>query len=299
MSSNKTVPLEKLTEEELAEFKTKRYNMFKLTISVCVIYGVVALVLLLIGIFTKWGQQVLFNDVLAFMITFIIGTIIIVIYLANEIYNFKPAMQESSLGYDSDICPDYWKLEYIENKEQPDEEGKSYLDPALNKYQFQYKCTIDDRITNNDKLSTMKNGANNFYTKTNDNKLYVKLGTNEESNRKAAKLDTESDFNEFKKYAAYMSGYSYTYNTVTNTHNINKNNNNSIMDDKTTPTPTAYAFDTVPLPCDTVYPLFLSIADAENQKKNPSDPPNKFRCAYAKSCGVPWTDAGCGASLDE
>ena len=49
----------------------------------------------------------------------------------------------------------------------------------------------------------------------------------------------------------------------------------------------------IPLKCDTVYPLYLAKKDFDYAKTNKINNYNKFRCAYSKTCGIPWTEAGC------
>jgi hypothetical protein len=39
--------------------------------------------------------------------------------------------------------------------------------------------------------------------------------------------------------------------------------------------------------------MYLANIDRVNSEKNPSEASNKYRCAFAKACGVPWTEAGC------
>jgi len=49
----------------------------------------------------------------------------------------------------------------------------------------------------------------------------------------------------------------------------------------------------VPVMCDRVYPKYMAIEDLEWAKDNKIDKLNTFRCAYAKTCNIPWTEAGC------
>ena len=35
------------------------------------------------------------------------------------------------------------------------------------------------------------------------------------------------------------------------------------------------------------------LKDIQNSIVNPNDPKNKFRCAYAKACGIEWTELDC------
>ena len=75
---------------------------------------------------------------------------------------------------------------------------------------------------------------------------------------------------------------------------LEKNNNNAIQNiDDTYFSDNFDVTGVVPLRIDTVYPLFLAKKDLEYAKKYKINTFNKFRCAYSKACGIPWTEAGC------
>ena len=273
------------TEAEKQAYQTTKYKMFKMTIAICIIYGVIALLFLLLGMYTQWGQQVLFGNLFPFMFTFILGTIIIIIYLANEIYKFKPSKTKIQIPYDSDLCPDYWKINFNENPENWDDEKHSYLSKDLNKYQFQYKCSADNTVLNKNEMvaqdqkkpvSQRRNFANgtenNFYVKLNNNNFNSLTG-----------LNKPDDVTKFKQVSANMAGYNTENNILSKN---NKKSLNPISGD-------VFTIDSVPLQCDSVYPVYLSALDEQNVALNPSEPNNKYRCAFANACGITWTEAGC------
>lgn len=268
--------LDGLTEDEKNAYISEKVNKFKITIAVCVIYGSIAAALLLVAFFTSWGKKYLYDEMLAFVITYIIGTIIIIVYLSNEVYNYKPVVSGKGLNYNAELCPDYWKLMMIEENSVEngrDADGKAYFDDKINKLQFKYKCVMDESIYN--KRELIKDSK---YKKNPDNKLYIDSATNNNTSLKDSELDN------FKEYSATMLGYNFNTTNGLSYHSSNafKNNNNSY-----------FTGTNVPVACDVVYPVYLSIMDSDYQTKNPDKPNNTFRCAYAKACGISWTDAGC------
>ena len=131
-----------LTDSELEIYNTERFKMFKITIAICIVYGLLALIFLLVGLFTSFGEEYIFNKMFYFSTTYIIGTIIIIFYLSNTIYNYKFIKPSNSLENDRDLCPDYWKLvpENIDNL--TDNNNKKYLPEDININLFKYKCVI-------------------------------------------------------------------------------------------------------------------------------------------------------------
>lgn len=279
-TTDKKVELSELNDEELNLYFSERLKKFKLTIAICGIYGVIALILLLLALFTSWGNRVLYDEMAAFVFTYIFGTVIIIIYLSNEIYNFKPKKGDDKLGYDSEMCPDYWKLEVMETDRFYDSTGKHFLNRELNPNQFKYKCNLDNALFPPSKFreidATKPDNQRKNYKIDDNNKLYIKL------NKEVTGINDDTEYDAFKIVAANMSGYTYS------NAGISKNNEMSIVD-----TDETFDENSVPLTCNSVYPLYLSVLDNENYKKNPFGPKNKYRCAYAKSCGIPWTEAGC------
>lgn len=277
------VDIQDLTNDERKMYLTEKINKYKLTFSVCVLYGFIAFILFLIAVFTSWGN-VLFNDLAPFTFTYIIGTIIIIIFLANEIYNFKPRKPDAKLGYDAEMCPDYWKLEYVNNPNPTDSSGRSFL-KDVNKLHFQYKCTLDDNVFNKRKmieLDQSKKEFKNNLTFGDKNRLYIPLDNDEKFGKGAPK----EQIDEFKKIAANMNGYEYN---PTNKTLMARSDNENVLK----PLSGSFTAENIPLSCDTVYPMYLSVMDNENSNKNTSEPKNRYRCAYARACGVPWTEAGC------
>ena len=283
-SSDKTqeVDITSLSDEERTIYANEKVKMFKMTIAACALFGTIALIALLVFFFTSWGERI-YNDMFAFFITYIIGTIIIIFYLSNKIYNFKPNKSNLKLGYDAEMCPDYWDLKYIKEEELEDEDKKSFVTRNTNKNHFKYKCEMNKnlfspteiKLADSKKTETLRKN----YNIGNNDTLYINAADQDKVG-----INKDEIFADFKKHAANMNGYTYDDSNGS----LEKNSKISLSDgDKT------FGVNEIPMACDSVYPLYLSIMDDENSKNNPSEPSNRFRCAYAKSCGVSWTEAGC------
>lgn len=278
-----TVDISSLSEEEQRIYLSDKIKMFKATIAICAIYGTIAFIFLLLLFFTTWGKRMLYNDMLSFVITYIIGTVVIIIYMSNAIYNFKPMKGNSKdIAYDSEMCPDYWKLEFIKPEDMRDEQNKDYfMTNNVNLNHFKHKCVLDQTLFSASKLQELDSNKPDAqklnYTITPQNNLYVKL-----EDKKQTGIRDDGLYEQFKKMAATMNGYTYDNETLV------ANNDKSLTDPKTT-----FNSSKVPLSCDTVYPMYLFVKDRDNAMKSTSEPINRYRCAYSKACGVSWTDAGC------
>lgn len=302
--ATKIDPLGGFTEEEMAAYTAQRYKLYSGTIAVCVIYAVIAFILILLAYFTVWGREFLLNTILPFIVTFIIGTIIIIIILAKLVSDYKPTKIDNRLGYDNDICPDYWKLVVSDPTEYKDENGV-YLSSNVNPNLFKYKCVMDPNVIDrneikaaddaksvDDRINYKLVNTDNIIANLNDDKIKTKTGLS--STTLAPKYD------DFKKYAAYMSGYeigpSGALISVAKDPIIGETTTDSSGTAVSTPIlPDAFGLDGTkisPIECDKVYPLYLAAMDNTNAQLNPNEPKNRFRSAYSKACGVPWTEAG-------
>lgn len=113
------------------EFEVNKSRMFKGTIAVSVVYGVIALLFVVLMFASERVKQVLGLDLFAFSITFIAGMLVIITMLVIQIVSFKK--DKPSLPMDLYQCPDYWEL--VETPEsvlnQLSEEDRAYA---------QYRC---------------------------------------------------------------------------------------------------------------------------------------------------------------
>jgi hypothetical protein len=99
-------------KKELELFKMEKLNMYKGTWMVCFVYGLSAAILLSIIFFTDWGRTYIYNKFFPAVITYVLGAIIIIIYLLVSIFSIKPRKLKKSIET-LPVCPDYWKLEKV------------------------------------------------------------------------------------------------------------------------------------------------------------------------------------------
>jgi hypothetical protein len=279
--------LKTLPEDEKNLYMAERLKIFKLTIFICVVYALIAAIMLLLAYITEWGKKYLYGEMLPFIITYVIGTIIIIIFLSNEVYNYKPVRTNNSLAYDVGMCPDYWKLENVDLNGEPmkDISGEPYLPTNVNQGAFKYKCTMDNNIFDKDKIQLQNNAGDLEMKLTNDKNIYTLLKNN--TSKVISSKELETAYNNFKTYSATMAGYTLDEDGL--------KNNNMYSFSNLAGKPFESTLE-IPIQCDVVYPYFLSQMDAEFKQKYPDEPPNVFRCAYAKTCKVDWTEAGCSGN---
>lgn len=105
------------TDKELKLFKEEKSNLYKGTWMVCFIYGLSALALLSVLFFTDWGKTYIYEKFLPAVVTYVLGAILIILYLVFSIFALKPRKILSKLE-PIPICPDYWKLEEVSQSEK-------------------------------------------------------------------------------------------------------------------------------------------------------------------------------------
>lgn len=101
---------QKFTEAETKVFTQKKSAMYKGSIAICVVYGVIALGLVLFALLSPTGNQMLTVQFKMFIITLVIGILVIISIIVLMIATAKPAKINTAI-YDKGMCPDYWKLE--------------------------------------------------------------------------------------------------------------------------------------------------------------------------------------------
>ena len=285
-----------LTENERNKFDRNTQRTYKKTFWLCVIYALIALVILLIGIFSQWGNSVFFTELFAFVITYIIGTIIIISLLTWSIYSFDFPEIKKELKSDANYCPDYWDNEYGESLKV---EGEDYLFGEIEENQFNIKCKIDDNtvytpenISNGESTQRTSHTVTGGLTSEVVRELKSINGMDDPA--KKVELDktglNEDEYKKFREIMARTAGYTLDDNEFKKSNNdkalLMRNETNYYSDDTNTE-------NLVPVMCDRVYPKYMAIEDLEWAKENKIDKLNTFRCAYAKTCNIPWTEAGC------
>lgn len=151
-----------LDDYDITMNNIKKENLFKGTIIICIIYAIFAFILLILSYFSDKIKNLLFSEFLPFTLIFIIGTIIIVSIFVTFIIKFKPKKYNKDGNYDDISCPDYWKLEMLDDNVINDS-----FDPSLPTNYFKYKCVMDDKIF--DKYNIIS--SNNLYDTGNPYKI--------------------------------------------------------------------------------------------------------------------------------
>lgn len=161
-----------LNDYDKTVFNIKREKVFYGTIAICILYGSFALLLFILSYFSDKIKYLLLNSFLPFTIVYIIGTILIVMYLINQILNFKPYKLNRDGNYDSLSCPDYWVLERVyddnsDNKNLTNYFNFSFESNAVQPELFKYRCVLNSNIFNTYdifKASSNINNNNSNYT---------------------------------------------------------------------------------------------------------------------------------------
>ena len=177
--------LYKMTDTTDQYTRKLKYNAFMGTIAVCVIYAIVALAMILYINLTEQGKS-LYSDLKPFALTFIFGTLFIIIAVTLMVVYWEP--EQATKKEINDVlnnplsCPDYYILNnsgedtnllfnfscnisilgnhdpthknlYIGDKEKPDKSVNLY-DYAItenNKDYIKHKCKKPDIISDFDK----------------------------------------------------------------------------------------------------------------------------------------------------
>ena len=258
-----------LTQKELYEFEKSKLNAFNGTLMLCGFYFITGVALFLLVNFTEIGKSYLYDKYLPFAITYIVGAIFIIIYLYIAIYNLEPKRDRYANSPDI-ICPDYWKLEVlspsdisqiIKNNDSLTNNNKI---GKINDNDIKYKCKIDKDITPLDSYQTQLKGYYNDNVEGNKSDYLYKT-------------ITESDV-EIQKYNIMASHTTETGITLDNkrlSYRSDSGSNDPVSNPENN------------IICNEVYPKYLEKLD----KNTPEG--NKYRCEYAKICGIPWTNIGC------
>ena len=142
MCDKKSDPV--LTDYDITINSIHQENMFKGTISVCIVYAIFAFILVAAAYFSDNIRELLFDKFLPFTLVYIIGTIVIIMIFIYYIVSFVPKKVDTNKIDDSISCPDYWKLEILDDKAIE----KSFDVENYNKKLFKYRCVMDDAVFN-------------------------------------------------------------------------------------------------------------------------------------------------------
>ena len=129
-----------LTDYDWKVYNLKKQKMFKGTIAVCIIYALIAGILIALSYVFSSVRDILFVQFLPFTIIYIIGTIIIVLALIIYIMTFQPTKVDFSAPYPDMSCPDYWDMEIL------NESTSNLFDKAYNTNLFKYRCVLNSNL---------------------------------------------------------------------------------------------------------------------------------------------------------
>lgn len=163
-------------EKELKLFKEEKSNMYKGTWMICLVYGISAIALLGVVFLTDWGKKYVYDKFLPAVLTYVIGAIIIIIYLILSIFALQPRKIKNEFDV-MPVCPDYWKLETV---------SKSRKDSIINntiKYDGDGKCPSYS-LEKGESCSLNVNSNNEYSIKDSTGKIDIVTKHGSELNHK-------------------------------------------------------------------------------------------------------------------
>jgi len=142
----------KLSDYDITVYNIKRNNMFKGTILMCIIYAIFAFILIIAAYVSESLRTVLFERFLPFTLVYIVGTIIIILIFIGLIFSYKPEKLDDSNQYPRVSCPDYWKLEIVD-----DYTTKKLFSNDFDSSLFKYRCVMDTDVFSKGRIFTKNN----------------------------------------------------------------------------------------------------------------------------------------------
>ena len=305
----------KPNEKEMRLFEQEKMELYKGTFFVCIVYGFAAFILLVIILFTEWGKVYIYDKFAPAVITYMLGTLIIIVYLLNEIFTIKPRKIGADIDADNSImCPDFWKLEKVDQAMKDEIINNNILDPNSKiiplisreaNTNIQYRCRADDNVFGTtqeyyDMKKEISPTSKPYMVGFNDRDKAAKYNTNEINKRKNADLPdyivavpdrTAQNYNDLKKYAKFTGAYSNDNKNIfdKDSKTLKIASEDYLKGSISSPDATVYTSyeENAPLICNVVYPQVLGVLDSNTKEKN------EVSCEYAKQCGVSWSSLKC------
>jgi hypothetical protein len=319
----------KPNDRELRLFEQEKLDLYKGTFVVCIVYGLSAFLLLVIILFTEWGKEFIYDKFAPAVITYILGSLIIIIYLLNAIFSIRPRKIGTDMDSDNNItCPDYWKLVKVSNS-PTDVNDKGYIYknavivnngiigtnkegtiiPSINNSEnanLQYRCEYDDNVFGYKKdYLKMKNTINpkiELYKympgfKSSSKAISYNPETSQNELDYIVKVPERNDanrgtYNDLVKYAKLTGVYGGTDSNVIN----DSNNSNTVK--IAAPGYKVVSGTTVTQAYDkytTNAPLVCNVVYPQvlGLLDASTKEKNEVSCEYAKQCGVSWSSLKC------
>jgi len=157
-----------LNTAEQASYIIQRKKLFKGTIVVAVVYGVLALTILLFALLTPTGRLLFGDKLFAFTLVLIVGMIFIILALVAMVLAYKPTVKENVSKF---ACPDYWKA--VEETALQ----SANVDPN-DAILMKYKCVPDSSLVN---LNRAAESASLAYSGTKDKNTYTYVDQTDEN----------------------------------------------------------------------------------------------------------------------
>jgi hypothetical protein len=298
----------KPNEKEFKLFEQEKLELYKGTFVVCLVYGLSAISLLMIILFTKWGKEYIYDKFAPAVITFICGSLIIIISLIYSIYNIKPRKIGKDIESDNNIiCPEYWKLEKVSASMKTEmitnnNSGSSKIIPEINSDRnanMQYRCVYDKNVYGNTgEYLKMNNDISKtkYYPGYYSSNIALISATNKNAKITPEYIvsipdSTSKTFKELKKYAKFSGAYSSSNSNIFD--NLNKNvlkvgDSSYLSTTGSDKSAVMTQYETnAPLICNIVYPQVLGVLDSKTKAGN------EVSCEYAKQCGISWSSLNC------
>jgi hypothetical protein len=217
-----------LTDYDITINSIHRENMFKGTIIVCIVYAIFAFVLITAAYFSDNIRDLLFDKFLPFTLIYIIGTIIIILIFIYYIVSFVPKKIDKNKLDDSISCPDYWKLEILDD----DAIKNSFDTTNYNKKLFKYRCVMDEKVFNKGAIYKQdKNAPTTEQYKLGNKPAFISNSTDDILPTTGSEtLNTLKQFLEYNKendkfYYLYKNVNDYNDKNLTYTNNRNVSSN--------------------------------------------------------------------------
>lgn len=312
----------KPNDRELRLFEQEKMDLYKGTFVVCIVYGLSAFILLVVILFTEWGKEFIYDKFAPAVITYILGSLIIIIYLLNAIFSIKPRKVGTDMDSDHNIiCPDFWKLEKVDATTKSDiitnnevSSGKGAIIPSFTSDKnanLQYRCVYDPDVQGTTKeLLAMKNALNSSATSYMAGFKKVAEAASHRSRGPKSTLkpdyivkkpisstDNAATYQDLVKYAKFSGAYGASearnkVDTESDTTTLKIADSAYLTTARQGTAANAAAVNTAyktdaPLMCNVVYPQVLGVLDKDTKEKN------EVSCDYAKQCGVSWSSLKC------
>lgn len=129
----------KPTKEQELEVEMQKTKLFRASIAVCIAYGGVAFAFFIAIIASERARALLADTLAAFTVTFVIGTLLVMTWLAIVVKRFKPTPPSARRDRDMLKCPDYFILQRTPASE---------ISPASEniKHLLSYRCVPDPNV---------------------------------------------------------------------------------------------------------------------------------------------------------